>query len=69
MIDRGILMNYVGGQWQASSATEKLPIRNPATAEVLAAAPISPAQDVNKAVDAARDALAKWRRTPPGDRI
>ncbi len=69
MIDRGILLNYVGGQWQASSATEKLPIRNPATAEVLAAAPISPAQDVNKAVDAARDALAKWRRTPPGDRI
>ena len=69
MIDRGILMNYVGGQWQASSATEKLPIRNPATAEVLAAAPISPARDVNKAVDAARDALAKWRRTPPGDRI
>ncbi|MGH9145334.1 MAG: CoA-acylating methylmalonate-semialdehyde dehydrogenase [Vicinamibacterales bacterium] len=69
MIDRGILLNYVGGQWQASSATEKLPIRNPATAEVLAAAPISPAQDVNKAVDAARDALATWRRTPPGDRI
>ena len=69
MIDRGTLLNYVGGKWQASSATEKLPIRNPATAEVLAAAPISSATDVNKAVDAAREAFVTWRRTPPGDRI
>src|SRR5574341_852031 len=69
MIDRGTLLNYVGGQWQASSATERLPIRNPATAEVLATAPISPAQDVGTAVDAAKQALVTWRRTPPGDRI
>jgi malonate-semialdehyde dehydrogenase (acetylating)/methylmalonate-semialdehyde dehydrogenase len=62
-------MNYVGGQWRASTATETLPIRNPATAELLAAAPISPAQDVATAVDAAREALGEWRRTPPGDRI
>ena len=69
MIERGTLLNYVGGKWQASSATEKLPILNPATAELLVAAPISPAEDVNKAVDAAREALVTWRRTPPGDRI
>jgi malonate-semialdehyde dehydrogenase (acetylating)/methylmalonate-semialdehyde dehydrogenase len=62
-------MNYIRGQWQASTATETLPIRNPATAEVLVSAPISPAQDVAKAVDAAREALGEWRRTPPGDRI
>ncbi|HEY7447513.1 MAG TPA: CoA-acylating methylmalonate-semialdehyde dehydrogenase, partial [Vicinamibacterales bacterium] len=69
VIDQGTLMNYIGGQWQASTATETYPIRNPATAEVLVAAPISPAQDVAKAVDAAREALTEWRRTPPGDRI
>jgi malonate-semialdehyde dehydrogenase (acetylating)/methylmalonate-semialdehyde dehydrogenase len=69
MIDQGTLLNYVGGRWQASSATEKLPIRNPATAELLAAAPISSAHDVGTAVDAAREALGTWRRTPPGDRI
>jgi malonate-semialdehyde dehydrogenase (acetylating)/methylmalonate-semialdehyde dehydrogenase len=36
---------------------------------VLVSAPISPAQDVAKAVEAAREALGEWRRTPPGDRI
>jgi malonate-semialdehyde dehydrogenase (acetylating)/methylmalonate-semialdehyde dehydrogenase len=69
MIERGTLLNYVGGKWHASSATETFPILNPATAELLAAAPVSAAEDVNKAVDAAREALVTWRRTPPGDRI
>jgi malonate-semialdehyde dehydrogenase (acetylating)/methylmalonate-semialdehyde dehydrogenase len=69
MIERGTLLNYVGGKWHASSATETFPILNPATAELLAAAPISAAEDVNQAVHAAREALVTWRRTPPGDRI
>jgi malonate-semialdehyde dehydrogenase (acetylating)/methylmalonate-semialdehyde dehydrogenase len=69
MIERGTLLNYVGGKWHASSATETFPILNPATAELLAAAPVSAAEDVNQAVHAAREALVTWRRTPPGDRI
>jgi malonate-semialdehyde dehydrogenase (acetylating)/methylmalonate-semialdehyde dehydrogenase len=63
------LRNYVGGRWEAASATETIPVTNPATGEILADVPLSSAADVNTAVKAALDALAAWRRTPAGDRI
>ena len=69
MIAQETLKNYVGGKWQDASATETLPVHNPATGEVIAAAPLSGRADVEKAVRAASEALQKWRRTPPGDRI
>ena len=53
----------------AASARQAIPVRNPATGDVLAEAPLSGAADVAKAVDAASQALQAWRRTPPGDRI
>jgi len=64
-----LLKNFVGGQWEAASATQTTPVRNPATGDVLAEAPLSGANDVAKAVQAASIALQSWRRTPPGDRI
>jgi malonate-semialdehyde dehydrogenase (acetylating)/methylmalonate-semialdehyde dehydrogenase len=64
-----MLRNYIGGRWEAASATEVIPVTNPATGEVLAEAPLSSAADVAKAVKAAADALPAWRRTPAGDRI
>ena len=69
MIAQDTLMNYIGGRWEASSATEALPVRNPATGDVIAAAPLSSGSDVGKAVQAATEAQRSWRRTPPGDRI
>ena len=69
MIAQDTLRNYVGGKWQPSSAANAIPVRNPATNEVIAAAPLSAGEDVDKAVKAALDALQTWRRTPPGDRI
>jgi malonate-semialdehyde dehydrogenase (acetylating)/methylmalonate-semialdehyde dehydrogenase len=69
VIDHGTLLNYVGGHWHRASAIDTLPVRNPATGETLAAAPLSTAADVEQAVRAADDALPGWRRTPPGDRI
>jgi len=63
------LMNFVGGQWEAPSTTQTIPVRNPATGDVLANAPLSSAADVAKAIEAASKALPAWRRTPPGDRI
>jgi malonate-semialdehyde dehydrogenase (acetylating)/methylmalonate-semialdehyde dehydrogenase len=69
MVESETLKNYVGGTWQDASATETLPVHNPATGEVIAAAPLSGRADVEKAVRAASAALQKWRRTPPGDRI
>ena len=69
MIGQDTLLNYVGGTWAAPDATDSIPVHNPATGEVIAAAPLSGATDVGKAVAAASAAWQKWRRVPPGDRI
>jgi malonate-semialdehyde dehydrogenase (acetylating)/methylmalonate-semialdehyde dehydrogenase len=64
-----ILPNYINGQWCTSSATEYLDVINPATAEVLAKVPLSPASEVNQAAEAAAEAFVNWRRTPPTERV
>src|SRR6188474_3113842 len=64
-----LLKNFVGGRWEDASAGQAIPVRNPATGDVLAEAPLSSAADVGKAVEAASKALQSWRRTPAGDRI
>jgi malonate-semialdehyde dehydrogenase (acetylating) / methylmalonate-semialdehyde dehydrogenase len=64
-----MLRNYIGGRWEAPAASNTAPVRNPATGEVLAEVPLSGAEDVASAVQAASTALPAWRRTPPGDRI
>jgi malonate-semialdehyde dehydrogenase (acetylating)/methylmalonate-semialdehyde dehydrogenase len=64
-----LLKNFVGGRWERASAPSVTPVRNPATGDVLAEAPLSSAADVAKAVEAASKAWLSWRRTPAGDRI
>ncbi|BAU42815.1 CoA-acylating methylmalonate-semialdehyde dehydrogenase [Leptolyngbya sp. O-77] len=63
------LQNYINGQWCASAATEYLDVVNPATCEVLAKVPLSPAHEVDDAAQAAAAAFQTWRRVPAGDRI
>lgn len=61
--------NYINGQWYASNATEYLDVINPATTEILAQVPLSPAAEVNLAVEAAAAAFITWRRTPATERV
>ncbi|MEM7343099.1 MAG: CoA-acylating methylmalonate-semialdehyde dehydrogenase [Chloroflexota bacterium] len=63
------LNNYINGEWRPSAASAYLEVTNPATQEPLAQVPLSPAADVDLAVQAAAAALPAWRNTPPGDRI
>ncbi len=63
------LKNYIDGSWKNSQATEALEVLNPATTEVLAQVPLSPALDVQEATGAASVAFESWRRTPAGERI
>ncbi|HEY0375475.1 MAG TPA: aldehyde dehydrogenase family protein [Pyrinomonadaceae bacterium] len=57
--------NYIGGQWVASASGEWFENANPAdTRDIVGRFPLSTADDVGKAVDAARDASDRWRRTP-----
>src|SRR5580765_2066190 len=65
----GSLLNFIGGEWRTPVATDTVPVTNPATGDVIAAAPLSAGRDVGDAVTAATAALDGWRRTPPGDRI
>jgi malonate-semialdehyde dehydrogenase (acetylating) / methylmalonate-semialdehyde dehydrogenase len=69
MIESGTLLNFINGRWDIAAVSDKLPIHNPATGDMLAAAPLSSTVEVEKAVQAAGAALPAWRRTPPGDRI
>ena len=64
-----LLKNFVDGTWEAAAASQAIPVRDPATGDVLAEAPLSGGRDVARAVDAASKALPAWRRTPAGDRI
>ncbi len=69
MIENGQLLNYIGGKWQRSRVSEFLDVRNPATGESMVRVPLSPAEEVDEAVQAAQAAFADWRRTPPVQRI
>ncbi len=62
------LSNYINGRWVPSTASEYLPVINPATGEVLAEVPLSGEADVARAVEAAAAAFPQWRRTPAEER-
>src|SRR5499427_2333896 len=63
------ILNYFGGTWHKSAATEFVNVSNPATGEVIARTPISSKVDVDAAVQSAAEAFPAWRRTPAGERI
>jgi malonate-semialdehyde dehydrogenase (acetylating) / methylmalonate-semialdehyde dehydrogenase len=69
MIQDGQLLNYIGGSWKRSRASESLDVRNPATAETIVRVPFTPSEEVDEAARAAQAAIADWRRTPPTERI
>ncbi|MEP6704910.1 MAG: aldehyde dehydrogenase family protein [Acidobacteriota bacterium] len=57
--------NYIGGEWVKSSSGEWFDNVNPAdTSDIVGRFPKSNADDVNRAVEAAKNAATKWRRTP-----
>jgi betaine-aldehyde dehydrogenase len=62
------LKNFIDGELvdAADGATED--VLNPATAEPIAEAPLSNAEDVDRAVAAARRAFDGWSTTTPGER-
>jgi malonate-semialdehyde dehydrogenase (acetylating) / methylmalonate-semialdehyde dehydrogenase len=62
------IQNYVGGRWTEPATSERLDVTNPATGETLAQVPLSAAEDVDRAVQAARGAFPEWRATPPLER-
>jgi len=62
------LRNLVGGEWISSLSGRVAPVLNPATADVIALAPVGDAADVDRAVTAAAKALPGWLDTTPAER-
>jgi len=60
---------FVGGEWVESSSGETMEVVNPATGEVIAEAPRATAEDVDRAVEAAKKAWYEWRLKTPKDRM
>jgi acyl-CoA reductase-like NAD-dependent aldehyde dehydrogenase len=54
---------------RASAAADSLPEVNPASAEVLAEVPLSPAEEIAAAAEAGLKAFAGWGRRLAGERI
>jgi betaine-aldehyde dehydrogenase len=62
------LRNFIDGEFVDPVEGETEPIINPATGEVIAHAPLSSPEDVDRAVGAARRAFDGWSATTPGER-
>lgn len=58
-------LNYIGGRWVEPATDQWIDVINPATARPIGRVPLSTAQDVDQAVQAARAAFPAWRETPP----
>jgi 1-pyrroline dehydrogenase len=60
--------NLVGGDWVDAAGGETMEVLNPATGETIAEVPRASAEDVDRAVQAAKKALPEWLETTPGER-
>jgi malonate-semialdehyde dehydrogenase (acetylating)/methylmalonate-semialdehyde dehydrogenase len=60
--------NFVAGAWTGAQASTSLPVRDPATLDLLGHVPLSSAPDVERAVAAAASAFPAWRATPAVER-
>src|SRR5215831_10669714 len=60
--------NFIGGEWVDSTGGDTMEVINPSTGEVIAEVPNATAEDVDRAVQAAKKGLVEWRETTPGER-
>lgn len=63
------MLNYINGKWTEAENRGYINVENPSTGEVLAEVPLSTANEVNRAIDAAYKAFTSWRDTPVSRRV
>lgn len=66
---KNIIKNYVNGEWVSAKTDQTLEVLNPASGEILAQVPLSPAEEVGNVAEHAQRAFLEWREVPAGDRI
>jgi aminobutyraldehyde dehydrogenase len=60
--------NFVGGKWVDAAEGATAEVLNPSTGETIAEVPQGTQADVDRAVDAAKQALPEWLETTPQER-
>jgi 1-pyrroline dehydrogenase len=60
--------NFVGGERVDSAGGATMEVLNPSTGDVIAEVARSTAEDADRAVEAAKNALPEWLETTPGER-
>ncbi|KUL33334.1 gamma-aminobutyraldehyde dehydrogenase [Actinoplanes awajinensis] len=68
MTAKQVLHNFVGGAAVAPAEGRYADLIDPSSGEVFASAPVSGAEDVDRAMTAAATAFDQWRNTTPSDR-
>ncbi len=63
------ILNYIDNTWSDGPASDYHPVVNPASGVQLARMVLTPAAEVERAVEAAHRAFNDWRATPVTDRI
>jgi betaine-aldehyde dehydrogenase len=68
MTDKTVLRNFVDGAYVEPAEGGYADLIDPSTGEVFAAAPVSSATDIDRAMSAAATAFETWRDTTPSER-
>ena len=59
---------FIGGKWEDAADGGTMEVLNPSTGETIAEVPAGTAADVDRAVEAAKQALPEWLDSTPGER-
>ncbi|GEC06722.1 aldehyde dehydrogenase [Streptomyces spinoverrucosus] len=59
---------YIDGAWRPAAGQDEIEVVNPADEEIFGRVPAGTAEDVDRAVRAARAAFPAWSATPPAER-
>jgi acyl-CoA reductase-like NAD-dependent aldehyde dehydrogenase len=63
-VETRFFKNFIGGEWAGAVSGETFESTSPATGELIGTFPRSGPEDVDRAVEAAREAYASWRLVP-----
>ncbi|MCL2158448.1 MAG: aldehyde dehydrogenase family protein, partial [Oscillospiraceae bacterium] len=64
-----ILKYYANGRWLESASPEYMDVYDPSTGEIIAKAPCCSAEEIETAVQSAKNAFPGWSKTPVTKRV
>jgi len=59
-----VIKNFINGEWIEANTKKTESVYNPATGEVIAEVPLSTKEDLDNAVNVAKESFDEWKNTP-----